>query len=185
MRTHVALLRGVNVGGVRLAMASLRAAAESLGHTEVATYVQSGNLVLRARSRSTAELVPSLRAAVLEHAGVDTDVIVLTRERWAELVAQNPYPDETDGTKLHAVVAAQPYSEAERAAALAVRDAVRADGSADDLTILGQVLYLHLPDGMGRSVLARRLGRLKTAGQHRATARNWRTVAALQGLLLG
>lgn len=183
MRTHVALLRGVNVGGVRLPMATLRAAAESLGHTEVASYVQSGNLVLRSRSRSTAGLARSLRAAVIEHAGIDTDVIVLTRESWGEVVAQNPYPDEPDGTRLHAVIAAQPWSEAEQEAALAVRDAVRAQGCADDLTFRGQVLYLHLPEGMGRSVLARRLGRPTTADQRPATSRNWRTVLALQALL--
>jgi uncharacterized protein (DUF1697 family) len=44
--THVALLRGINVGGRnRVAMAALREVVEGLGHTGVATYIQSGNVV--------------------------------------------------------------------------------------------------------------------------------------------
>ena len=59
MATHVALLRGINLGGrKKVAMADLRELMASLGHTDVATYIQSGNVVFstdgqehRARSR--------------------------------------------------------------------------------------------------------------------------------------
>src|SRR5215469_10461815 len=44
MPTHVALLRGINVGGGgKLAMADLRQLVSSLGHEDVTTYIQSGN----------------------------------------------------------------------------------------------------------------------------------------------
>ncbi|HEU5420497.1 MAG TPA: DUF1697 domain-containing protein, partial [Streptosporangiaceae bacterium] len=46
MPRYAALLRGINVGGRnKVAMADLREIVESLGHTDVATYIQSGNVV--------------------------------------------------------------------------------------------------------------------------------------------
>lgn len=186
MARYVALLRGVNVGGARIAMADLRAAVESLGHTEVATYVQSGNVVFTASGRTAGStLARAIRLAVVEHAGIDPAVLVLSASQWQDVIRRNPYPDEDDGTKLHAVVAQEPYPAAQRTAAEAVRDDVRAAGSDEDLQIVGRVLYLHLPNGMGRSVLATKLGRGTTAGQQEATARNWRTVLALHRLLEG
>jgi uncharacterized protein (DUF1697 family) len=186
MPSHVALLRGVNVGGVRISMPDLRAAVESLGHTDVATYVNSGNVVFTVSGRpSTSALAADLVRAIQEHAGIEPVVIVLTSDQWDDVVAKNPYSDETDGTKLHAVVAQDPYGAAQRAAAEQVRDAVREAGSDDDLAVVGRVVYLRLPDGMGRSKLAEKLGRSRTAGQREATARNWRTVLALQAKLHG
>lgn len=186
MSRYVGLLRGVNVGGVRIAMADLRAAVESLGHTDVATYVNSGNVVFSAAgSPTTAALATTIRGAIRDRAGIDPPVVVLSAAEWDDLVAANPYPEETDGTKLHAVIAQEPYTAAQVAAAERIRDAVRGAGSRDDLAVVGRVVYLHLPDGMGRSKLAEKLGRASAAGQDAATSRNWRTVLALQDLLRG
>ena len=53
----VGLLRGVNLGpSRRLKMADLRAAVESLGHTDVETYLQSGNVVFTPAGRATEDL---------------------------------------------------------------------------------------------------------------------------------
>ena len=55
MPTHIALLRGINVGGRnRVAMADLREVVLGLGHTEVATYIQSGNVVFTSEEADTA-----------------------------------------------------------------------------------------------------------------------------------
>jgi len=184
MPRYVALLRGINVGGVRVAMADLRAALEGLGYDDVATYVQSGNATFTAAGDAVA-LAREIQAAVTEACAVTTTVIVLTDAEWDRLVLDNPYPEETDGTKLHAVIASRDFTPEEVTAAQEVRDAVRATGSADDLTVVGRVLYMHLPDGMGRSKLAEKLGRSRAAGQREATSRNWRTVVALQDRLRG
>ena len=48
--THVALLRGINLGGRnKVAMADLRALVTELGHADVSTYIQSGNVLFSAR----------------------------------------------------------------------------------------------------------------------------------------
>jgi len=80
MPTHVALLRGINVGGRnRVAMADLREVVLGLGHTEVATYIQSGNVVFTSEEADTATIAAALERAIAEHLGVQPKVIVLTR----------------------------------------------------------------------------------------------------------
>src|SRR6266487_3948114 len=55
MPTHIALLRGINVGGRnRVAMADLRKVVLGLGYTDVATYIQSGNVVFTGEEADTA-----------------------------------------------------------------------------------------------------------------------------------
>jgi len=71
MPTHVALLRGINVGGRnRVAMADLREVVLGLGHTEVATYIQSGNVVFTSEEADTARIAAALERAIAKYLGV-------------------------------------------------------------------------------------------------------------------
>jgi uncharacterized protein (DUF1697 family) len=91
MPTHVALLRGINVGGRnRVAMADLREVVLGLGHTEVATYIQSGNVVFTSEEADTARIAAALERAIAKHLGVRPTVVVLTRAELAQVVADNP-----------------------------------------------------------------------------------------------
>jgi uncharacterized protein (DUF1697 family) len=86
MPTHIALLRGINVGGRnRVAMADLRKVVLGLGHTEVATYIQSGNVVFTSEEPDSAAIA-ALERAIAEHLGVRPKVIVLTRAELARVV---------------------------------------------------------------------------------------------------
>jgi len=65
--THVALLRGINLGAhSRVAMADLRRVVTSLGHTEVATYIQSGNAVFTTQETDSVALAAGLEAVIAE-----------------------------------------------------------------------------------------------------------------------
>jgi hypothetical protein len=76
MPTHVALLRGINVGGRnRVAMADLREVVLGRGHTEVATCIQSGNVVFTSEEADTATIAAALERAIAEHLGVRPKVI--------------------------------------------------------------------------------------------------------------
>lgn len=171
MPTHVALLRGINVGGrARVAMADLRSLVESLGHTDVATYVQSGNVVFTAASADA----DALSAAIEDRLGVSCAVVVLSRDELARVVAANPFPDEKDGKRLHAV-----FSSGEPDAAVVAAANAKAAGG-DEARIVGGTLYMHTPDGLGRSKLAAELAR---RGAKDGTARNWTTVTKLLAML--
>ena len=73
---YVALLRGINVGGRnKVPMAELRTAVEDVGHTDVTTYIQSGN-VLFTSSKPRASLEAGLERALERHFGFPLVVVV-------------------------------------------------------------------------------------------------------------
>jgi uncharacterized protein (DUF1697 family) len=184
MPSHVALLRGINVGGVKLAMSDLRAVLSSLGYADVSTYIQSGNALFSADGTGTGALAADIEAALDKRLGLRPRVVVLTRDELAQVIRDNPYPEEPNPKALHAVFLGEEPGP-ERVAAVAAAEQRAADkGCRDTARFAGRVLFLHTPDGFGRSELAVQLSRgsgpmsAKGAG----TARNWATVTKLLGL---
>src|SRR5438874_249865 len=103
--THVALLRGINVGGNNMvAMSELRAMATKLGMSNVGTLLQSGNLVFDSSRRSAAQLERLLEAEVARRFGSTIGVFVRTAEEWKSLVARNPFAAEAAGDPAHLIV---------------------------------------------------------------------------------
>ena len=93
MPTHVALLRGINVGGRnKLAMADLRKVVESLGHGDVATYIQSGNVAFTSRNTDTAAIAAKLQRALEDTLGVRSSVVVLSSSRAGPGSRRQPVP---------------------------------------------------------------------------------------------
>jgi uncharacterized protein (DUF1697 family) len=180
--THVALLRGINLGGhKKVAMADLREVVASLGHADVATYIQSGNVVFSARDSDTEALAAALEEAIAARLGVRSRVVVLSRDELARVARDNPYPDEPNHKALHAIfLSGEPGPEvAERVAAAQQQVAER--GSRDTAQVIGRTIFLHTPDGYGRSDLAAALVKLGQAKSDTVTgtARNWATVTRL------
>jgi uncharacterized protein (DUF1697 family) len=177
--THVALLRGINVGGNnKIAMADLREVVTSLGHTDVTTYIQSGNVLLSARETDTSVLAAGLEQAIAGAFAIRPRVVVLSRDELAQALRDNPYPDEPNPRYVHAVFfSEQPGPPVLDSIAAAQKQAADM-GSHDELTVVGRTLFLHTPDGYGRSELATRLNRA-SGGAAAGTARNWATVTKL------
>jgi uncharacterized protein (DUF1697 family) len=171
MPSHVALLRGINVGGRgRVAMADLREVVASLGYEDVATYVQSGNVVFTAEAPDAA----ALEAAIAKRLDVSPAVVVLSREELEQVVARNPWPDERDGKHLHVIfTAGEPDADV-------VAAAQEKAAGGDEARIVDGTLYMHTPNGLGRSKLAAELSR---RGPKDGTARNWTTVTKLLAML--
>jgi uncharacterized protein (DUF1697 family) len=181
--THIALLRGINLGPhKRVAMPALRALVTSLGHTDVATYIASGNVVFTARSP---EPGPDLEKAIAAELGVECRVVVLTCAELARAVADNPYPDEPDPKRVHAFFLTADPDGAAREHVAQAQERAAAKGSRDEAAIVGRVLYLHTPDGFGRSELAAELSRGARRNPAEGTARNWATVTRLLAMCAG
>ncbi len=182
------LLRGVNnLGGKKVAMAELREVVTSLGHTDVMTYIQSGNVLFTPRltdSRGhtdTAVLAAELERAIADGTGVRARAAVLSREELARCVRDNPYPGETDPKLLHAVFLPEMPGPGLAAWVASAERQVREKGSRDEARVLGRTVYLHTPDGYPRSELRRMLARVggPTSAAAAGTARNWATVSRL------
>jgi uncharacterized protein (DUF1697 family) len=187
------LLRGVNnLGGKRVAMADLRAVAVALGHEEVTTYIQSGNVLFTPRPAgdqaagplSTATLAVGLERAIADSTGVHARAVVLSREELARCVLDNPYPAQTDPRLLHAVFLPGVPESGLAAWVSGAEQQVRANGSRDEARLLGRTVYLHTPDGYPPSELRRLLARAggPTSADLAGTARNWATVSRLARL---
>lgn len=176
MSEHVVigLLRAVNVGGRKLTSAQLRGVATDLGYTQVATYVNSGNVVLVA-PHGAPRVADELRAALSAEAGFDVPVVTRTAERWDGVVAGLPFADEARDDPSHLVVVAWDDEPAATAAAV---DLSRYGD--ERLEWRGTELYAYYPDGIGRSKLT--LAVLEKAAGRVGTARNWNTVLALAKL---
>jgi len=183
----VALMRGVNVGRRRLAMADLRRALEDAGCAEVATYLQSGNAVAEvpvAAGASATSVAAWFEEVIGAVAGFEVPVVVRTAAEMADVVAANPYPD-AGGTALH-VVFYRPGPEPGPVAEQAIAGIDPAAFAPEACTARGDDLYLFLPGGIGRSALAK-------AGDAAArrrpaligTARNWNTVTRLAAMAAG
>lgn len=182
MRTHIALLRGINVGGHgKVPMADLRRVLGERGCADVVTHIQSGNVALTSPAGDD-EVAATIAAALVEEFGIERPVVVFGRADYLTAVAANPFPQVTDPKQLHVLFrAGPPPDDHERiAAALA---AERAKGGRGDAVARGRTVWLHLPDGLGRSELATRISARTTAPDQGGTMRNLATVRKLADLL--
>jgi uncharacterized protein (DUF1697 family) len=184
MPTHVAVLRGINVGGGgKVPIAELRELLTKLGHSDVKTYIQTGNIIFTPSHHDNEKLAAELRDAIKAEFGVNTSAVVLTRAELSEVISANPYPDEPNPKWVHGVfLLAKPQQAQHDRVAEAVA-AAAGRGSRDEATIVGKTLYLHTPDGFGTSELAKDL-LMKNRRDPLAsgTARNWSTITKLAAL---
>lgn len=173
MPRYVALLRGINVGAKkRIAMADLTALVEGLGHTGVATYVNSGNVVFDAESGDDTTLADSIEAALMTRYSLDVPVVVRSGEEMAAIVAKNPFPESADQPKtLHVSFLS------EKPAAHLVDALTGIEKGDDDYRVVGRNVYLHYPNGMSGAVFM--VNGLDRALAVTSTSRNWRTVLRL------
>jgi uncharacterized protein (DUF1697 family) len=139
--------------------------------------VQSGNVVAVSRHRSPAGVAKAVRAVMREEFGVDTPVLVRTPRQIREILAWCPFPDDANDRPTAVQVV---HLDAEPDPAR-VRAVTAVDWSPDRLEFRGPEVCICYAAGMQGSRLqhAALLKRLGVGG----TARNWRTVVAIEGLL--
>jgi uncharacterized protein (DUF1697 family) len=166
---YILLFRGVG-GATQLPTAPLREALTAAGFENVATYINSGNAVLRSELPRE-EVIASVAAICETKFGFTKAIFAPTLDEWSALIDNNPFPHAVEAPKsLHAVVLAEtPRKEA------VVR--LRAFATASEgIEVVGEVAYLHTPDGFGTSKLAEKFD--KGIGVVNS-ARNWNTVLKL------
>jgi uncharacterized protein (DUF1697 family) len=166
MPVFVVLLRAVNVGGTgKLPMADLKRLCEKAGFRSVRTYIASGNVVAE-RDGAETEAKAALEAELAAYAGKPVGVIVRTAGEMSEVVAGNPFPDRSASRTVAIFLDHGPPPDA-------LKDL---KGQANEEVRLGtREIYVHYPDGIGRSTL-----RIPAAGD--GTARNMNTVAKLAAM---
>lgn len=151
-------------------MPALREIVESLGHRDVETYVQSGNVVFTPAKGARRDLGPALEAAIADATGLEVAVLVRTGRELADIVSANPYTVD-DPTRV--VVAFLGKTVAPSRLGLGDLGSY----APDELTQIGRELFISVPNGQGRSQLMEALTKRRMPTV--ITVRNWRTVVAL------
>ena len=174
MTRWVMLLRGINVGGANtIRMAELKAVLETLGAQDVATYIQSGNVVF-AGVIDAAAFAEIVAEEIAHRHGFRPRVLLILDEDFREIVAAYPFSEAAAVPKTGHVwfLAGPAVPDTATLAALA--------GPSERFEIAARAFYLHAPDGIGRSKLAERAERLLGVP---ATARNLNTCRKLLEML--
>ena len=169
----VLLLRGVNVAGAnRLPMPEFRALLEELGLRGVETHLQSGNAVFD--DPGIAGLEGKIANAMRQRFGFAPAQIYLDAKAHAAIVAECPYKAEAlaDPTAVHVWYLAAPAKPDQMA--------LKALAQNERFALTDRALYLHAPDGLGRSALVERL---ELALAVPCTARPWRSVQSIAAML--
>jgi len=174
--TYLALLRGINVAGKNiLPMKDLAQIFAAAGCNNVRTYIQSGNVIFDAKTGAP-KVAETVRASIEKRFGYRVPVILRTQEQLLQTIRGNPFlPAVTDQRWLHVYFLADPPHER----AISTLDPTRSAG--DAFHVLGREVYLHLPNGMGRTKLTNAYfdSKLSTI----CTARNWATVLKLSEMM--
>ena len=174
MLAHIALLRGINVGGQKIVrMERLRASCAALGFRNVETYLQSGNVVFQAGRRPLSMLAAQIGDAIRRDFGFAVSVVVKTSGEMADVIARNPFLRERgiDVSKLHVTFLSAPVPRR------ALKNLEGLSRQSDRFYVGRREVYLYCPEGYGRTKFSN--AALEKALSVRGTTRNWRTVTAL------
>lgn len=176
--THVALIRGINVGGNNIVpMAQLRTALQEAGATEVRTYIQSGNVVLAMPGAAAADVNAAVEAVLADSFGVNTVVVTIEAAALRDVVAQAPagFGQEESDFKFDVVFLRPGLEVAELAPRIRAREGV------DQVWPGPGALYFRRKNAqITKSYMSKIVAMPEYKGM---TIRNWRTTTRLAQML--
>jgi uncharacterized protein (DUF1697 family) len=177
MSVHIALLRGINVGGHnKVAMSDLRDLFGALGLGGATSLLQSGNIVFQSDRLTGAPLENLLETETAKRLKVSADYLVRSAAEWEKIVARNPFPKEAKNDPAHLLVTflktAPPAKKGDE-----LQTAIRGP---EIIRLDGKQLYVVYPAGIGQSKLTGTL--IENRLGSRGTGRNWNTVLKLAAL---
>jgi uncharacterized protein (DUF1697 family) len=172
--THVALLRGINVGGHTARKEQLVRAVASVGVDDVTTFLASGNVLFRAGDRDgDGGLDDDISAALADELGFDATAFVRSARQVATVLGRTPFdrsPPDT-GT-LQVGFVRSPLKSGAKA------DVVGLSSDVDRLAVVGRELYWHTAAGVSDSPLFKGSALARAVGQE-VTWRNLNTIRRL------
>ena len=173
MTTCIALIRGINVGrGNRVAMSELRDLMIELGHTNVRTLLNSGNVVFQSKRPSVARFASAIEDAITENCGFSAAVTAITAQELDRIVDENPLLHVVDDHARHLVAFVTHPKDLG-----VLRPMLEESWMPDALAITERAAYLWCSTGILDSSLVKTFSRKAGAT---ATTRNWATVLKLQ-----
>jgi uncharacterized protein (DUF1697 family) len=178
MVQYVALLRGINVGGNNIiGMTELRRCFEAYDFDNVATYIQSGNVLFEAGERRADSLSATIEAGLAERFGYQARIVLRSHAQMQAIIAEAParFGTEPDLYRYDVVFLREPLT-----AAVAMQDLKTREGVDQTFPGDGVCYFSRLGSRAAQSFLSRILA-LPT--YRNMTIRNWNTTMKLKALM--
>ena len=167
MKVFIALLRAINVGGTgKLAMNDLRSLCEELGFKDAQTYIQSGNVVFRSALAEPTVKQKLDKALAAKLGTKNNNALIRTRSELESIIRRNPFKTAVPSQVIVMFLDDPPARDAVAGLRIPGREKVKLEG---------REVFIHYPDGQGRS-------KLKLPWAETGTARNLNTVVKLAAL---
>lgn len=170
MKKYIILFRGINVGGKNLLpMKELVSLLEKNNFHDVSYYIQSGNVVLSSESD---DLTDTIKKIVLTHFGFSPELFILDDKTFSKSLSNNPHIG-FEGKFVHFYFCHNDIRENQEKLDKYL-------SSSEEYVVIGNIFYLHAPEGIGRSKLVKNIeGCLNQV----ATGRNLNTVNKISTML--
>lgn len=174
MKTYIALLRGINVGGhKKMPMVELRELFIKAGFENVETYIQSGNIIFHASKTNTTEIEIKIHLAILDHFNFDVPVIVKTRNELLSIFENCPFPQTEKENSYFILLSMVPDIEL-------VLDVLNLTHENEEFVIINDCLYFYSSMGYGRTKF--NMNTIEKKLNVSATSRNYKTMVKLLSL---
>jgi uncharacterized protein (DUF1697 family) len=173
MQVYISLLRGINVGSARqIDMKSLSVLYESLGFTNVVTYIRSGNVIFESADKDLLEMKQIIEEGIIKAFGFAVSVIIRTIQDFQNIIENNPFQKE-DLKKVHAAF----LSDVPKNPSFKDFDSVKDSSEKYFMSPGGKEIYLYYPNGVAKTKMSNLF--LEKKLNVIATTRNWSTVLKL------
>lgn len=175
MNTYISLLRGINVSGYKkIKMVDLINLYKSLKFDNVRTYVQSGNVIFGSELSDVDKISVLIELKLKKYFASEVKVLIRTNKELQQILRKNPFLKNLDDDRLYVTFLSSKTVSPEFGEKKIFKN------GEDKFYIIGKEIYLHCPDGYGRTKLTNNYFEKKLNVS--ATARNWNTVNKLNQL---
>lgn len=172
---YISLLRGINVSGQKkIEMPELKALYESLQFENVVTYIQSGNVIFDSNDKNKSDIKKIIEDAIKKKYKFHVPVEIRTKREIENIIKNNPFAPvdlEKNGTKILVTFLNTKPDKTK------VSNLLEYVVSPEKLIIKGKEVFLHCPDGYGKSKLSNNF--IENKLDTEATTRNWKSVLKL------
>lgn len=174
MKTYIALLRGINVGGNKnILMADLRNLLTKIGLQHVQTYIQSGNVIFQSQENNIKNLVLLIHQSIKNQFGFDVPVLIKTPEALQAIFNNCPFSQEQKIQSYFTFLYAVPDKET-------TNEVSQICYVNETFTITNTCVYFYCSTGYGKAKCSNNFFERKL--NVTATARNYKTMVKLLSL---
>ena len=174
MKTQIALLRGINVGGHRkVPMVELRELLTKTGFSDVKTYIQSGNVIFKVAETNAQKIENSIQKSIANHFGFEVSVMVRTRQQLHKIFDDCPFSEDKKSNSYFAILSHVPQEDLVEVAYEKVYEH-------EEYKIVNDCLYFYSDKGYGNAKFS--LNYFEKKLNVDATARNYKTMLKLLSL---